>query len=36
MVEGREVTVGAALLDRQRGDSFSFRVGLSGKILNVE
>ena len=40
--EGREVTVitpespvGAALLDKQSGDSFSFRVGSSGKILSV-
>ncbi len=41
-VEGREVTVitpespvGAALLEKRQGDSFSFRVGSSGKILNV-
>ncbi len=43
VVESREVTVitpespvGAALLDQQVGDTFSFRVGLSGKILDVE
>ena len=43
MVAGREVTVitpdspvGAALLDKLQGDSFSFRAGLSGKILSVE
>ncbi|MEN7972834.1 MAG: transcription elongation factor GreAB [Verrucomicrobiota bacterium] len=43
MVEGREVTVitpespvGAALLDRQTGDTFSFRAGAEGKILRVE
>lgn len=42
-VEGREVTVitsespvGAALLDKQPGDSFSFRAESSGKILSVE
>ncbi len=42
-VEGREVTVitpespvGAALLDKQSGDAFSFRAGSSGRILNVE
>ncbi len=42
-VEGREVTVitpespgGAALLDKQPGDSFSFRAGVEGKILHVE
>ena len=42
-VEGREVTVitpespvGAALLDKQSGESFSFRAGSSGRILNVE
>lgn len=41
-VEGREVTVitpespvGAALLDKHPGDSFSFRAGSSGKILSV-
>jgi len=41
-VEGREVTVitpespvGAALLEKRQGDSFSFRAGSSGKILNV-
>ena len=43
VVEGREVTVitpespvGAALLDKKQGDSFSFRAGSSGKILRVE
>ena len=42
VVEGMEVTVitpespvGAALLDRRQGDTFSFRAGLSGKILSV-
>jgi len=42
-VEGSEVTVitpespvGAALLDKQPGDAFSFRAGSSGKILQVE
>ena len=42
-VAGREVTVitpespvGAALLDKQQGESFSFRAGAAGKILNVE
>ena len=40
--EGREVTiitpespVGAALLDKQQGGSFSFRAGSSGKIISV-
>lgn len=40
--EGREVTVitpespiGAALMDKKQGDTFSFRAGLSGKILSV-
>jgi hypothetical protein len=42
MIEGREVTiitpespVGAALLDKTQGDSFSFRAGVSGKIQAV-
>jgi len=42
-VEDREVTVitpespvGTALLDKQPGDSFSFRAGVEGKILSVE
>lgn len=42
MVEGREVTVitpespvGAALLDKEQGESYSFRAGLSGKVLSV-
>ncbi len=42
-VEGREVTVitpespvGSALLDKKKGDAFSFRAGSIGKILNVE
>ncbi len=42
MIDGREVTVitpespvGAALIDKQQGDSFSFRAGSSGKILKV-
>ncbi len=42
-VEGREVTVitpespiGAALLDKRQGDAFSFRAGISGKILKVQ
>ena len=42
-VEGREVTVitpespiGTVLLDKQLDDSFSFRAGSAGKILNVE
>jgi len=42
MIEGREVTVitpespvGAALLDKQQGDTFSFRAGSSGGILTV-
>ena len=41
-VEGREVTVitpespvGAALLDKNEGDTYSFRVGSTEKILNV-
>lgn len=41
-VDGKEVTVitptspvGAALLDKKQGDKFSFRAGLSGKILSV-
>ena len=43
LVEGTEVTVittespiGSALIGKQKGDSFSFREGSSGKILNVE
>ncbi|HIL71067.1 MAG TPA: hypothetical protein EYG38_14615, partial [Verrucomicrobia bacterium] len=43
MVEGREVTIitpespiGAAMLDKNQGDSFSFRAGSSGKILSVK
>jgi transcription elongation GreA/GreB family factor len=42
MIDGREVTiitpespVGAALLNKQSSDSFSFREGASGKILSV-
>ncbi|QHI69628.1 GreA/GreB family elongation factor [Tichowtungia aerotolerans] len=42
MVEGREVTVitpespvGAALIGKREGDSYSFRAGLTGKILKV-
>ncbi|MDA3923357.1 MAG: transcription elongation factor GreAB [Kiritimatiellae bacterium] len=42
-VEGDDVTVitpespiGAALIGKKRGDSFSFREGAIGKILNVE
>ena len=42
MIEGREVTiitpespVGAALIDKQQGETFSFRAGASGKILSV-
>jgi len=41
-VEGREITVitpespvGAALLDKQQGDTYSFRAGPTGKILKV-
>jgi transcription elongation GreA/GreB family factor len=41
-VEGQEVTiitpespVGAALLDKQPGETFSFRAGASGKVLTV-
>ena len=41
-VEGREITVitpespvGAALLDKKQGETFSFRAGSSGKILSV-
>jgi len=41
-VDGREVTVitpespvGAVLLGKQQGDTYSFRAGLTGKILNV-
>ena len=43
MIEGREVTVitpespvGAALLDKQQNDSFSFRAGSSGIIQRVK
>ncbi len=43
MIEGREVTVitpespvGLALLDKQSGESFSFRADSSGEILSVE
>jgi hypothetical protein len=43
VVEGHEVTVitpespvGAALLGKRQGDTYSFRAGLSGKILSVE
>ncbi len=42
-VEGNEVTVitiespiGSALIGKQKGDSFSFREGSSGKVLDVE
>ncbi len=42
IVEGREVTVitpespvGAALLDKEPGDTYSFRAGSTGKILSV-
>jgi len=42
-IEGREITVitpespvGAALLEKEQGDTYSFRAGSSGKILNVE
>lgn len=41
-VEGAEVTVvtpsspvGAALMDKKKGDKFSFRAGSSGKVLSV-
>ncbi len=41
--QGREVTIitpespiGAAMLDKNQGDSFSFRAGSSGKILSVK
>jgi transcription elongation GreA/GreB family factor len=42
-IDGHEVTVitpespvGAALLDKQPGDTFSFRAGSSGQVLRVE
>jgi len=42
-VEGHEITVitpespvGAALLSKEQGDTYSFRAGSTGKILNVE
>lgn len=42
MVEDREVTVitpesplGAALIGKRCGDSYSFRAGASGKVLSV-
>jgi hypothetical protein len=42
-VEGRDVTVitpespvGAALLDKKQGDTYSFRAGSSGKIPSIE
>jgi hypothetical protein len=41
-IDGREVTVitpespvGAALLDKKEGDSYSFRAGLTGTVLSV-
>ncbi len=41
-VEGREITVitpespvGSALLEKKQGDTYSFRAGSTGKILNV-
>jgi hypothetical protein len=42
MVEGREVTiitpespVGAAIVDKKQGETYSFRAGMSGSILSV-